>query len=274
MKWIWYDLSEIEINSYDNYIIMMLPTIFFECDVSVIKKYSKLKNVKMILILLDTIGVNTPVGRLINDIYKDTMWDYIFSYDYEDCKKYGFNYLDECYYSKHEINLKYNSSEKYDAYFIGALKPGRTHETIELFEYLTNNNVKTKFDIVKNDKRTISYNDKNFNILNKRKPYQYILDSIQNTNCIIEFLQKEQNTQSLRYFEAVCFNKKLLTNNKNAKRLSFYNEKYIKIFDKLEDIDIEWLQRKETVDYGYKNEFSPIHLLEKIERLERKNKEN
>ena len=82
-------------------------------------------------------------------------------------------------------------------------------------------------------------------------------------------MQKGQNAQTLKYFEAVCFNKKLLTNNQNAKKLSFYNEKYIKIFNKFEDIDIEWIKKIEPINYNYKNEFSPMYIVEKLKELEK-----
>ena len=269
MKWIWYNLKYLKIEPNENYVLMMLPTIFAQCDISVIKRYSKYKNVKLVLILLDTVGVDTPVGRIIDKLYKDKMWDYIFSYDYEDAKKYGFQYLDECYYSKRET--KEDNIIENDGYFIGALKPGRTEEIIELFEYLNNNGAKPEFEVVLNDGREIDYNNEHFIISKERREYQYIVDKIQHTNCIIEFLQKDQQAQSLRYFEAVCFNKKLLTNNKNVKRLSFYNEKYMKVFDNFEDIDVKWLKEKEFVNYGYNGEFSPVNIINKIEKLERIN---
>ena len=267
LKRIWYDLSELQIEKNNNYVIMMLPNVFFDYDISIIKRYKKYKNVKLVLILLDTVGVNTPAGRLIDTLYKDKMWDYILSYDYNDVQKYGFYYLDESYYSKPEIE---EQEIKSDAYFIGAVKPGRTEEIVELFKVLKENNVNVEFDIFnKHDGRYIEYEDKNFHMLKQRKSYMEVLKETKQTNCIIELMQEGQQAQSARYFEAVCFNKKLLTNNKNLKRLSFYNEKYMKYFDKFEDIDFEWVKKKEKIDYGYKGEFSPIHIIEKIEELEK-----
>lgn len=271
MRWIWYDLKEIQLNADDNYIIMMLPSVFFDYDMNVINKIAKHKNVKLVLILLDTVGVNTPVGRIIDDIYKDKVWSYIFSYDKNDAEKYGFIYLNECYYSKPNIEELKNNNEKYsDAYFIGSLKPGRKDEIIKLFGKLKKSDVLAEFDVAENDGNTLQYSNNGFNILKQRKQYIEVIEKVQNTNCIVEFLQQNQNAQSLRYFEAVCFNKKLLTNNENVKRLHFYNDKYMKIFKNIEDIDTEWVKSKEKVDYKYNNEFSPINIIKEIEVLERK----
>ncbi len=268
LKKIWYDFSEFEFNDIDEYYIIVTTNLFFDYDISIFKELSKHKNVKLVLILWDTVGVDTPVGRKIAEIYKYKIWNYIFSYDINDAKKHNFHYLNEHYYSKPQIeeNVPITS----DAYFIGGLKPGRVNENVELFEYLKKNGINAKFDIVKNDGRTLDYSAEGFRVLNKRQPYLNIAQEVQSTNCIIEFLQKGQHAQSLRYFEAVCFNKKLLTNNENVKNLKYYNEKYMKVFSNFEDIDIEWVKTKEQINYGYNGEFSPLYIIDEIEKLEKK----
>lgn len=265
MKWIWYDLSKLNIDSKDEYYILVPLGFFWKGNMSVIKKLKKMKNVKTVLIILDTVGVKTPAGELMERIYKHKEWDYIYSYDKNDCEKYNFLYMGEHYYSKQEVET--NKTINNDAYFIGGLKPGRADGTVELFKYLQKNGVNAKFDIVKNSVKTLNFEALGFNILTERKPYSYVLDEVQSTNCIIEFLQNGQSSQTLRYFEAVCFNKKLLTNNKNVKNLSFYDERYMKIFEKLEDIDIDWVKRKEEINYNYNDEFAPNYIIEKLERL-------
>ena len=42
--------------------------------------------------------------------------------------------------------------------------------------------------------------------------------------------------------------KKLLTNNYSICNLPFYNSKYIKCFQTFEDIDLEWVRRKENIE--------------------------
>ncbi len=268
LKWIWYDFKKLNINKNDNYYILVPTGAFWEYSKSAISGFHKFKNVKLVLLIFDTIGVNTPSGRLINTLYKSKMWDHILTYDPNDAKKYGFTCIGETYYSKPENDeVEVVNS---DAYFIGGLKPGRVDEVINLFDYLHKNGVNVKFDVVKNDGMDLNYKEEGFNVLEQRKLYSYALEQTKKTNCIIEFLQTGQHAQSLRYFEAVCYNKKLLTNNENVKNLSFYNEKYMKIFNKLEDIDTEWVKKKENINYNYNGEFSPIHILKIIEEIDKK----
>lgn len=43
----------------------------------------------------------------------------------------------------------------------------------------------------------------------------------------------------------------------------------MKVFSSLDEIDIEWVRKKENVDYGYKGEFSPISLVDHVEGYHR-----
>ena len=104
----------------------------------------------------------------------------------------------------------------------------------------------------------------------EKMTYKEVLEEVQKTNCVIEFVQKGQRSQTLRYFETVCYNKKLLTNNPNVKNLKFYNEKYMKVFDKFDDIDFEWVKTKENVDYGYNGEFSSKYFIEELDSIIKK----
>ncbi len=269
MKSIWFEFPDLDIKENCNYYIIMPLGVFFNCNISAIRrKYKKNKNVKFVFLLLDSLELKHKSNKLARKIYKDKLWDYVFSYDKHDAEKYNLIYLDEHYYSQPEI--KDNKEIDKDAYFMGGLKPGRIKETIELFEYLKDKGVNVRFDIVNAIKSPFDYKKDGFNTIKQVKPYSYVLEEAEGTNCIIEFLQTGQECQSLRYFEAVCLNKKLLTNNKNVKELSFYNEKYMKIFDKLEDIDTEWIKKKEDVNYNYNGEFSPIHIIEKIKEIDKK----
>ena len=267
-KRIWYNLPKIDLkNEEDQYYIIMPIGVFWECDISTIKSLKKNKNIKFVLLLLDTMGLKSPASELINRVYKNKMWDYIFSYDENDARKYNFIPLNYHYYS---MQKKEEVEKRNDAYFIGGLKPGRTKELIELFEYLKNNNVNVKFDVAKGSGKTLTYENEGFNILEKRKPYSYIIDEVNASNCIIEILEEGQNSPSLKYFEAVTLKKKLLTNNKNIENLPFYNENYMKKFEKIEDINITWIKQEENINYNYNGEFSPLYIIEKIEEMENK----
>ena len=99
---------------------------------------------------------------------------------------------------------------------------------------------------------------------NRKISYWQVLECVQGANCILEVLQEGQEAQSIRYFEAVVYNKKLLTTNRHLSELPFYDGRYMKYFEKPEDIDPAWVKEEEKIDYGYRNEFSPLHLIDYI----------
>lgn len=93
------------------------------------------------------------------------------------------------------------------------------------------------------------------------------LQCIVNTNCVLELKVGDVTSYSDRVQKAIAYNKKILTNNPNLRNNGFFNSDMMLIYDKVEDINPEFV--KDTVykiSYGYKDEYSPIHFLEQIEK--------
>ena len=44
----------------------------------------------------------------------------------------------------------------------------------------------------------------------------------------------------------------------------------MKVFDKFDDIDFEWVKKQENVDYGYNGEFSPKYFIEELDSVIKK----
>ena len=102
-------------------------------------------------------------------------------------------------------------------------------------------------------------------MVNDIRPYKEVLESTLKANCILEIVRPGQVGFTLRTFEAVVYNKKLLTNNENIKDFKFYNPQYMKIFKKIEDIDWKWVHETLNVDYHYDDSFSPLRFIKEIE---------
>ena len=79
-------------------------------------------------------------------------------------------------------------------------------------------------------------------------------------------MQPGQNGFTLRMQEAISCNRKLLTNNLLAKESKYYDERYIQIFEKVEDIDFTFVKERIPVNYNYKGEFSSCTFLRNIDR--------
>ena len=75
---------------------------------------------------------------------------------------------------------------------------------------------------------------------------------------------RQNEFNSLKGKERIVYNKMLITNNEHISDMPLYNPKYMKVFRKAEDLDFSFIKGDTTVDYGYKNQFSPLLLKDQI----------
>ena len=117
-----------------------------------------------------------------------------------------------------------------------------------------------------------NHNCKKGIIYNSRISYLETISQAKATDCLLEILQKGQSGVTFRYYEAVCYNKKLLTNNVGVYNLPYYDSQYIQVFEDINDIDFEWIKKDIKIDYKYKGDFSPVNFIEQIKQLIEENK--
>lgn len=221
---------------------------------------------KMVLAIADSVDVPSGHMPIARPKVLGFSWDLILSYDPNDCRKYGFKPRGIDFYSK--MTDIQPGSAKSDLYFIGRNKSGRNQYTLEIYHAMAAHHIVCNF-VLRDEKKNKNKNDKasypGINYEYHDIPYEDVISNVLSANCILEVLQKGQHAQTARYYEAVCYNKKLLTNNPNVKKLGFYDSRYMQYFENIYDIDFNWIKNRVKIDYHYNNEFSPIHLLEKIE---------
>lgn len=186
------------------------------------------------------------------------------TYDQGDAQKYGYHHTMN-FYSAHTLE---NLNFQQDVYFSFS-GIDRLEIVQSIANRFQNEHVNANIIIAGEAKHEeyIRANTTGIKFLKSRTSYADILTEISRSNCLLEILKTGYSNSTLRYYEAVCYNKKLLTNNKNVVNFPFYNPNYIKIFEKPEDIDCEWLKKQEPVSYGYDGRFSPISLLDEIVAL-------
>ena len=225
------------------------------------KKYK----IKYCLFLIDPF-YDVP---FVDDYIKGLKFDYIFSYSRIDADKYGFLF----HYIPFSMIGKLNNDTEYDLYFAGnnREKRGRLELLHNIYE-ISKKGISSIYRI-----GLVPVKDQKFQdeiIYNQIIPYSKILEETKRSNCILEIMRENLNGASSRYFEAVCYNKKLLTTNKNVVNYPFYNPEYMHVFEKPEDIDWEWVKERIPVDYHYDGRFSPSRFIDElIEMEEKKTKE-
>ena len=190
---------------------------------------------------------------------REEFFDLVYSFSEKDAKDCGFLW-NMAYYPK--FCVKDNKSLS-DVFFVGNVKDRKQFLT-DLAETLNGKGNTFNFyvDGIKDMPASFGWHF-------HRISYRESVNKASASNVILDIADKRQTGMTLRYFEAVCYNKKLLTNNANVKNMPYYDERYMKIYNGVEDIakiEKEWFTSSEDIDYGYKGEFEPKYFLERIEK--------
>lgn len=213
-------------------------------------------NVTMVLVHANLVSTKE---RMLKNRYK--YFSIIFSFDKGDCERYNF-YHYTTFYSK--LPLITPQKQDSDAFFVGVSKDGRHEKLVKLYRRLSDANAKSDFYIAhhldtRNREKGIHYN--------KWLSYEDVLQKVLKSNCLIEIVGKNHQGFTLRTIEALCYNKRLVTNNAVVKDLKYYKTGYILYTPNIEDADISFITSKESVEYNYENEYSPLRLLDTIDSI-------
>ncbi len=261
-----------KIASYDfrpdtEYFLVFIGTFAFYRP-EMIEKLKKKARIKRILLILDSMNAQSYTVSRNKDIIFKGRFDGIYSFDRYDCEKFGWKYIGRNYYSKQQVT-GVSEEDISDAYFVGGLKGNRDFLIYSTYERLSEKGAKVLFNLNCLSKKQFKEAPRKSGITytsGTNIPYPDVMKKNAGTNCIIEIMQEGQRTQSIRYFEALALNKKLLTNNPDIKNLPYYDERFMKYFKTAEDIDVEWVRRREAINYNYRDDFSPLHLMEQFRR--------
>lgn len=256
LQFIWkheYSLENITFKKEKRYCVIYTDVSACRTDITYLSSLHKRKNVTMVLVLVNTMLRREAVIR-----NRLQYFDLIYSFDKRDADKYGFKFY-PTFYSKTCLPLV---EEKTDAFFVGVSK-GRTERLNDIYKYISKNGGKATFFVSGVKKREMECQEVHYN---KWLTYSEVLKKIAETRCIVEVMDGEQEGVTLRTMEAVCYNKKLLTNNQAVRKLSFYREDYIQVFDDIKNIDVDFIFNNEKVEYHYSDEFSPIHIIDEINK--------
>lgn len=171
-------------------------------------------------------------------------FDKVISFDMEDAKLNGYNYLPLFYSEECGCNF---SSPKYDISFVGSYHDDRDIMLKKIKENAIKNNYTCKFYLyipffsyVKNffkGKRIIS---PSFFKLS----YKKTLKLIETSKAVVDLPHRDQIGATMRTFECLCNKKILVTTNSYLKNESFFNNEDIKIInmDNVDEFDFSFLR--------------------------------
>lgn len=183
-----------------------------------ISKCIKKKNPNCKIILYYWNSIN---NKFYENILKDKNIDEFWTFDKSDALKYNLNYNPQ-FYIKNVQSTK--SNEEIDILFLGRAKD-RINKLKYMQEEFSNKKLKNNFIIIEKEKDYIKYDD--------------YLNLVFKSKCILDYNQSSQIGLSLRPMEALFFEKKLITNNKDIINYDFYNSKNIFILgvDNINDVE-------------------------------------
>ena len=200
-----------------------------------------------------------------NPLYSEENMNRIFdlrlTFDEEEAKTYRMSHFDEIE-SKVDIPIDPNYPLT-DVFFAGKAKD-RLPKLIEAYDRFISFGLKCEFFIThvapedQIKREGITYSD-------HFMPYAEMLFKSVNAKFMFDINQTGAVGYTSRFLEAVIYNKRFVTDNKAVKNTRFYETGNILYYDKISDIDKSFFENS-VADYNYDGEFSPIHLIEKIDK--------
>lgn len=250
-----YLLNTVHFKDEEKYCIILPDVSACRIDVQYLSKLKKKQNIELVLVNVNVIGKKE---KLVLERWK--YFTKIFSFDIADCRRYGCIYHPTIYSSpKFDVNMNYESN----AFFVGSYTRDRYKKLVDLYKGIIESGGIADFNIVgvpKNEKQIcgIKYN----------RPLSYgeVLKRAQLSNCIVEIMNPGQKGLTLRAMEAICMNKKLLTDNSTVKDLKYYKSGFIQYCEMIVQADINFMIKDDIVNYEYDGEFSPNRLIAHIEQ--------
>ena len=205
-------------------------------------------NCNRVLVLRDTIDVlNNSMKNKKKWLRQDEdfitkitpHFNKIYSFDFEDCKKYHFTYLNQFLpFSFSEMKKirerSFDNNIEKKCFFIGEYWDNRVEVINKLAPILQLNNCKTDFNLINYEvfkKANITFKQSEYYNLGQKISYFDNIEKVKQSDIILEIVQIGQTGVTLRSIEAILFNKKLITTNKSIKEYDFYNPDQIFILE-------------------------------------------
>lgn len=178
-------------------------------------------------------------------------FDKVWSFDINDCEKYGLDYYPLFYLTEFE-KIGLNNNKLYDISFVGSiLSAGRADFLNNFLEQIKKDGVRHKFYLFCHDRvqqlRFIFKKPSLFRYTGtKFMPLNEVLEVVKNSISMIDYPMDIQSGLTIRTFETIAAGLLLVTTNSNIQREPFYNPDKIKIIKSdLSDFDPDCINEYE-----------------------------
>ena len=255
--WDKYYITEIAKRHLDiEYIFVYTNVSIKKVCIEYLQELEKLSNVHLVLIAVDSF-VDKFLCPL--DVMQKVKFDLVYSFDPNDSEKHNLIFTRSLYSKREDI---VPAEKSVDLFFVGRAKD-RLDYLLSIVKRANDAGLSCGFYIlgVKENKRIplpgVIYIDEVMS-------YDDVLPIIMSSKCLVDIVQKGQEGLTMRTYEAIFYNKYLLTNNPGVRSLNYFADDYMKYVETLDQIDFDFL-KNDQIDYHYDYDYSPIRLLSDIE---------
>ena len=240
-----YTLSHCDFDSNeDNYIVLFNSALLHYYSRQYFERLRKRhQNIKYILYIIDPM----PDGLWpeIQDVLE--VFDVVTTMHPYNCRKF----LPYAYAKSQDVEISKNISTT-TLFFCGVIDEYRQNLIAEIVKQCEKNQIAFDFWLKPYGNNSIDNQSVHYSEI----AYTENVQRLRSAECILEVMHKGYVGITQRYLEAVIYNKKLISNNKEIKTLPYYNPHYMFYFEEVGDIDWEWLRNNVKVDYHYQGDFS------------------
>ena len=216
------------------------------------KELSKIKNYDYLLSIggeclskniLNEIRENSPTIKCVKYIFDKTgveyikgareRYDEIYTFEKDDSKEFNLKFRPSFF-----IDDTKEKKKEIECYYLGALREKKRYDFIECFKkYCLKNKLSYDFNLfIKKKYLNDNYKDQEI-LTSKKMSYRENIEKVRKSKVVIELNYYTQKGLTLRTFECLASNTKLITENRDIINYDFYNPKNILIVDSIEDID-------------------------------------
>ena len=178
------------------------------------KKYTK----KSIAFFNDSTARCPKIKRVI------PIFDEVFSFEKEDCKKYNLNFITNWIYT---LETNHKKTEEYQVFNISS-KDRRSAFISKIAAILKENKINYKIIIF--DKKSKNQ-DPNLEYITQQIPLSEVNTILNNAQVLLDVNRIGQKGLTFRVLESIGLEKKLITTNSDIKNYDFYNPNNILIID-------------------------------------------
>ena len=262
LKRLFYKYIIKDFNNDSKTIYLLTSSWYFPSLIEYIKNADK--NNKVAFYFGDTVISKKRIIKNLDLEYLKRKCDFVGSYNPDDVKKYGLTYLPMCY-SKFSNLDELPKYDDIDILFIGASR-NRLETIVDTYKQIKELDLKTFYYVVSSESITLDNNSSDFVCTDTPLSYREYLGHVMSTKCILEIVDPESRGGTLRFWDAVMYDKMLITNNDEVLKSKYYDSNSI-IYTK--DFDISYIDGavlNNIISYKYNGDNSPVAFMNNIER--------